>query len=70
MVGELSICEGISGTWFYHLSEDAGKTALCGARVMPTQIPLRTWGMVGHLHERYCSQCAQLRSLTEDSNGR
>ena len=53
----MKIVEGISGTWFYHLSED-GRTALCGdTRVMPTEIPLATWGLKTHLNERYCKQC-------------
>lgn len=53
----LTICEGIHGTFYYHWSTDGGRTSLCGAQVMPTQIPARTWGMRSHLDERYCSRC-------------
>lgn len=54
----LHITEGISGTWYYHLSE-AGTDArgLCGARTMHTAIPLSRWGVKGHLKERYCEEC-------------
>jgi hypothetical protein len=54
----IGICEGIAGTWYYHLGDNA-TTALCGARVMTTQVPLSTWGMKSHLGERYCPACAQ-----------
>jgi hypothetical protein len=57
---ERTLVEGISGTWFYHLSDD-GKTALCGARVMISSAPESTWGFRGHLQERYCKQCEEIR---------
>lgn len=56
-----TLVEGIHGTWHYHLSDD-GKTALCGAWVMPTGVPEDTWGYVGHLNERYCKECERIRN--------
>jgi hypothetical protein len=59
---ERTLVEGIHGTWHYHLSDD-GRTALCGARVMPSEAPESTWGYVSdHLHERYCGKCYALRN--------
>lgn len=57
----LHVTEGVSGTWFYHLSA-AGTNAkgLCGERTMHTAIPLSSWGMKGHLNERYCAECQLL----------
>lgn len=65
----LCITEGMHGTHHYHLSRvrpaTAGKralaepVALCGARVMATELPLTTWGYRGHLEERYCASCAR-----------
>ena len=54
----LIVTEGVEGTWHYHLSRDRdGKetSALCGARVMHTSVPIEAWGRVGHLHERWCN---------------
>lgn len=59
-----TLVEGISGTWFYHLS-DNGKTALCGAQAMPTGVPESGWGEVTHMKERYCKVCARLRENPE-----
>jgi len=56
----IQVMEGVSGTWFYHLGRKGQTTALCGARVMTTQVPLSAWGHVGHLHERWCAKCADL----------
>lgn len=59
----LSVVEGISGTWFYHLSKDGktGHPALCGNKqVMSTSFPVRHWGFVGHLKERYCPDCEKV----------
>lgn len=58
---DLHVTEGVSGTYFYHLS--AGGTnarALCGAQTMRTKIPLSSWGNKGHLNERYCAVCELL----------
>jgi hypothetical protein len=60
VVKERTLVEGIHGTWHYHLSDD-GKTALCGAHVMVSDAPESTWGFVGHLNERYCKKCAEIR---------
>lgn len=55
----LVIVEGISGMNFYHLADPAGNgtRSLCGVATMPTSLPRGTWGLVGHLGERYCSRC-------------
>ena len=55
---KIFITEGIAGTWFYHLSpKQRPFRSLCGEEVMPTSLPLNTWGMVTHLKERYCKKC-------------
>ena len=54
----LHITEGIGGSWYYHLSvPGTNATALCGAKTMSTALPLSSWGVQGHLSERYCSHC-------------
>jgi hypothetical protein len=54
------ITEGVSGTWYYHLSHPTtNATAICGAKTMNTAIPLKSWGVRGHLNERWCAACAQ-----------
>lgn len=54
----LHVTEGVSGTWFYHLSmAGTNSKGLCGARTMNTGVPLSAWGSRGHLKERYCAEC-------------
>lgn len=56
----IKIVEGVESTWFYHLSMsgDNYQPALCGkTSVMTTSLPLKSWGIVSHLHERYCPDC-------------
>ena len=57
----LHITEGVGGVYSYHLSE-AGTNArsLCGAQTMNTQIPVSSWGVRGHLSEKWCAKCASL----------
>jgi hypothetical protein len=63
---ELKVAEGISGTWFYHLSCDEYSTrALCGERTMLTGVPLSAWGKRGHLNERWCDKCATAAQLAK-----
>lgn len=63
----LKIVEGVESVWFYHLSESgrSGEASLCGnRRVMHTDIPVSTWGVVSsHIHERYCSECGEISGL-------
>lgn len=55
---EVHITEGIGGVWFYHLSAaSTNATALCGAKTMNTSIPLKSWGVRGHLNEGWCTKC-------------
>lgn len=63
----MHVTEGISGTWFYHLSED-GKTfrALCGAKTMHTNVPLSAWGTRSHLNERWCETC---KAIADERGG-
>lgn len=58
-IQRLSIAEGIASVWHYHLSLDGGKTTVCGeTRIMPTQIPVGTWGVrESHIPVSYCSKC-------------
>jgi hypothetical protein len=61
IVPALHVTEGVSGTWFYHLSHTVtNATALCGARTMNTGIPMKSWGVRGHLNERWCATCAEM----------
>jgi hypothetical protein len=65
-LGNVKIVEGFGGTWFYHLTNDDLQRALCGARTISTQLPLATWGQVGHLHERYCKECELLATIAAE----
>jgi len=57
---KLVVCEGIFGTFHYHVcNEEHPWTAFCGAKTMPTKVPVETWGMKTHLCERYCEKCGQ-----------
>jgi len=56
----LTVVEGIAGTWYYHLRIAGQHDALCGdGNVMPTELPLESWGVVTHLKERYCTTCEE-----------
>lgn len=66
----LHITEGIGGVWFYHLSlVSTNSTALCGAKTMSTAIPLKSWGVRGHLNEAWCAKCAAQGADTLRSAG-
>ncbi len=59
----LKVVEGVSGYYFYHLSEDgrSGHPALCGNKqVMSTCLTTKDWGFVGQLRERYCKKCEEI----------
>lgn len=69
---DLRVVEGISSTWHYHLRDHGqpsplSQPATCGARVMTTEIPLATWGTVGHLRERWCQKCAEAHGIAARS---
>uniref|UniRef100_A0A6H1ZKU7 Uncharacterized protein n=1 Tax=viral metagenome TaxID=1070528 RepID=A0A6H1ZKU7_9ZZZZ len=52
------ITEGISGTWFYHISKKNNFVrSLCGKPTMKTSLTFRSWGIKTHLNERYCEKC-------------
>ncbi len=55
------ITEGVEGYWQYHFS-NPGKTSrsLCGKATMQTEMTHEQWGFVGHLNEKYCSECEKL----------
>jgi len=60
-MSQYHITEGVSGTWFYHLSDvSTNASGLCGAKTMNTAIPLKSWGVRGHLNERWCATCAEI----------
>ena len=55
----LHITEGVGGVYMYHLSEvGTNARSLCGAHTMSTQIPMASWGVRGHLNEKWCAKCA------------
>lgn len=64
----MKVSEGISGTWFYHLSEDEHSIrGLCGAKTMRTEVPLSAWGYRGHLNERWCEKCKEIADRRGDA---
>ena len=61
---QFTIVEGIESVFHYHIAEN-GK-ALCGRRrVMKTAIPLKAWGTVSHLKEKYCEKCEKIFNQRE-----
>ena len=57
------ITEGVEGYWNYHWSrKESHWVALCGARTMTTCMPPDAWGQTGHLNEKYCDTCEQLKN--------
>lgn len=62
-MNEIEICEGIAGMWHYHLRHPQQVKSLCGATVMGTSIPLKSWGRKipsYHIPESYCSNCDEI----------
>lgn len=62
----LVIAETSTSTWHYHLRQvqerlylgGGAPPALCGQQLgWDTQIPLRAWGIRGHLPESWCQKC-------------
>ncbi len=64
---ELRICEGVAGTWHYHLTyNEKGTNALCGAQTMWSGSPLNSWGFKpNHMPTSYCHKCEKLVGLGE-----
>lgn len=57
----ITVSEGISGMWHYHVSDNGGTRGLCGKQTMSTAVTLQTWGFKpGHMPTRYCKECATL----------
>lgn len=60
----LMVTEGVSGTWYYHVSEKAKPlTSLCGRPTMVTGVPLTYWKQTPanfHIPERWCAECERL----------
>ncbi|WP_063023680.1 hypothetical protein [Nocardia niwae] len=60
----MKLVEGRSGMWFYHLSDHPDcLVALCGAATMTTSAGIDSWGVVTHVGERYCAECARLGGM-------
>lgn len=62
----MKVTEGILGYWHYHLStDDSPYIALCGAKVMGTEIQLKDWGVPfgEHFPKRptWCKECVALK---------
>ena len=60
---DFMITEEAPGYFNYHISYKISFIEpICGKPVitMHTEIPMNTWGFVGHLNERYCEQCKEL----------
>ena len=56
----LVVAEGVLR--LHHLSrkDRVECRALCGDCVYPTKIPLKKWGRVTDLRERYCKECENI----------
>ena len=73
---ELVIRESYPRYYFYHLAKN-GKS-LCGYEneggtrtTMPTSIPVKVWGYVGGLNEKYCKRCEHLSGIGDsDANSK
>ncbi len=64
---EFIITEGIEGYWHYHWSKPEFFTiSLCGKQTMQTSLPASLWGTRGHLNERYCKLCDEIRVKNKD----
>lgn len=64
-MSQYHIAEGVSGTWYYNLSDvSTNATALCGAKTMNTSILMKCWGVRGHLNERRCATCVENGATT------
>lgn len=64
--GKLAIVEGVAGNWHYHLRRSSTGPALCGARVMRTELPISYWARTPvnyHLPEKWCGECADRGGL-------
>ena len=58
---QLLVSEALDGRWRYHLREVSSPLlALCGTKVMHTNVSLDAWGTKSHLNEHYCVECAAL----------
>jgi hypothetical protein len=58
------IVEEVTGYYHYHIAlKDTFTKSLCNKNItmMYTAIPLSTWGYVGHLNERYCDKCKEIK---------
>jgi hypothetical protein len=57
----VQMCEGVEGTWRYHLcplDDDTGTKSLCGARTMSSPALLSHWGFKPkHMPAHYCKEC-------------
>lgn len=51
------VAEGTTAVWFYHLRGEQDTDGFCGRPTFDKNLPLRLWGYVGHLNERYCKPC-------------
>lgn len=56
---DVVICEGVSGTWFFHLARAGAQTrSLCGKPVMSASVPM--WGCQpgnDRITYRWCKVC-------------
>ncbi len=59
----LIITEGVEGYYVYHFSKPESFTrSLCGKPTMKTSLSMSQWGQVGHLKERYCKECENIKN--------
>jgi len=67
---EFYITEDVLVYFSYHYSPKEKPTiSLCGMTTMQTQIPLKYYGTVSHLNERWCPNCDRIfKALTKHSN--
>ncbi len=61
-----AIDESIHGNFYYHISLDG--SALCGKNpTLATGIPIKAWGIVSHLGEKYCKECEELSGVRKEA---
>jgi hypothetical protein len=64
------VTESIYGLWHYHISKNSAAEALCGAKVMRTDVSLDNWGTRTHLKEHWCLDCARIMKTETKENAK
>ena len=70
LLSNYKMCEGIGGTWRYHLCRDDSETeALCGKPTMPCRSLISSWGYKpDHMPTSYCKECERIALNSKTKN--